>query len=311
MLLMKIYPMKKFTSLFLLILLFTNCDDGNIDTVQLNFEEQALQQCGEYVFYVLTTDRTESLVVSVSSTTNVLTNTAGSPQNFTINNTSNRVVYRLFGAPVTGASYFCSSIPPTEPQVLEEWTAPSGIVEISVALEEDDNDNVDADIEQINRDNLEMSPDTDGDGLPDYKDSDDNGDNVPTSVEARKNQDGTFVDTDEDGVADYLDDDDDGDGIPTRNEVDAVDDTDPTNNFVNVNGVNVARYLLADETTSVPVETYREHSFRQTFVNTIRIVGNFTLVNGNQEVKFDVEQYDFGSYNFAGNTITTTPAFNN
>lgn len=303
--------MKKFFALLLLALLFSNCDDGNIDTIQLNFEGQPVQQCGQYVFYVLSADRTEALAINVTSQTNVLTNVAGSPQNFTINNGTNRVVYRLFDAPVTGAEYFCNTIPPTEPGVLEEWTAPSGIVEISVALEEDDTDGVDADIELINRDNLAASPDTDGDGLPDYKDSDDDGDNVPTSVEAKKNPNGTFVDTDGDETPDYLDDDDDDDGVPTRNEVDEVDDTDPANNFVNVNGTNIPRYLLADETSGAVVETYRSHSFRQTFVNTIRIVGNFTLVNGNQEVKYDVEQFNFGTFNFQGNTITVTPDFNN
>lgn len=308
---MKIHLMKKFTALLLLALMFLNCDDGEIDTVQLNFQDQPVQQCGEYVFYVLSADRTEALIINVTSTTNVLTNTENSPQNFTINNGTNRVVYRLFDAPVTGAEYFCNTIPPTEPRVLEEWTAPSGIVEISVVLEEDDTDGVDADIELINRENLELSPDTDGDGLADYKDSDDDGDNVPSSVEARRDTDNTFVDTDGDATPDYLDDDDDGDGVPTRNEVDEVDDTDPTNNFVNVNGTNIPRYLLADETASVVVETYRSHSYRQTFVNTIRIVGNFTLVNGNQEVKFDVEEFDFGTYNFTGNSITVTPEFNN
>jgi outer membrane protein OmpA-like peptidoglycan-associated protein len=57
--------------------------------------------------------------------------------------------------------------------------------------------------------------DTDGDGIPDYLDEDDDGDGVPTAVEVPA---GNLIDTDGDGVPDYLDEDDDGDGVFTRFE---------------------------------------------------------------------------------------------
>jgi len=49
--------------------------------------------------------------------------------------------------------------------------------------------------------------DTDGDGVADYRDSDDDGDGVPTVLEVDINHDGQYdwVDTDRDGVQDYLD----------------------------------------------------------------------------------------------------------
>ncbi len=57
--------------------------------------------------------------------------------------------------------------------------------------------------------------DTDTDGRPDYLDPDDDGDGVPTMVETPG---GVLPDTDTDGRPDYLDVDDDGDGIPTATE---------------------------------------------------------------------------------------------
>jgi large repetitive protein len=55
--------------------------------------------------------------------------------------------------------------------------------------------------------------DTDGDGISDCKDIDDDGDGVPTIEE------GTNRDTDGDGVVDHLDEDDDGDGESTLDEI--------------------------------------------------------------------------------------------
>ncbi len=72
-------------------------------------------------------------------------------------------------------------------------------------------------------------PDTDGDGIPDYRDPDSDGDGIPDSVEAgasAKNC-GPPVDTDGDGIPDYRDTDSDNDGLP-----DAVEHkigTDPLN----------------------------------------------------------------------------------
>ena len=69
--------------------------------------------------------------------------------------------------------------------------------------------------------------DSDHDGTPDHLDKDDDNDGIPTAREqADPNGDGNpedAVDTDGDGVPDYLDKDDDGDGIPTAEEPDDLD----------------------------------------------------------------------------------------
>lgn len=53
--------------------------------------------------------------------------------------------------------------------------------------------------------------DTDGDGIPDLLDTDDDNDGMPTKEEGSQ-------DIDQDGLVNYLDTDDDGDGIPTNSE---------------------------------------------------------------------------------------------
>ncbi|MBX3011515.1 MAG: hypothetical protein KF832_08395 [Caldilineaceae bacterium] len=87
--------------------------------------------------------------------------------------------------------------------------------------------------------------DTDGDGIPDYQDADDDGDNVPTKQED-PNHDGdpTNDDTDGDGIPNYLDPDDDGDGIPSKDE-DANHDGNPTND--DSDGDGIPDYLDAND----------------------------------------------------------------
>jgi len=89
---------------------------------------------------------------------------------------------------------------------------------------------------------------TDGEGEPDYRDMDDDGDGLDT---AEENYDGdddpTDEDTDGDGIPDYLDPDDDGDGLDTVDENpdpngdgnpdDAIDtDGDGTPDYLDPNG---------------------------------------------------------------------------
>jgi hypothetical protein len=75
--------------------------------------------------------------------------------------------------------------------------------------------------------------DSDGDGLSDCQDADDDGDGVPTLEERG-------MDTDGDGVPNHLDDDDDGDGKPTRDEIFPP--------YPDVDGDLILDYLDADET---------------------------------------------------------------
>ena len=79
--------------------------------------------------------------------------------------------------------------------------------------------------------------DTDGDGLINALDDDDDGDQVPTIVEDYDGDlDPTTDDTDGNGVPDYLDIDDDGDGLLTFPTEDVDNDGDPTNDDTDNDG---------------------------------------------------------------------------
>jgi len=87
-----------------------------------------------------------------------------------------------------------------------------GVVVQSLETRDSDNDGVLDRAEDLNSDSNLENDDTDGDGLPNYRDADDDGDAILTSIER------TLGDTDGDQVLNYLDSDDDNDGVPTALE---------------------------------------------------------------------------------------------
>lgn len=70
-----------------------------------------------------------------------------------------------------------------------------------------DRDGIPSWMEDLNEDKILSNDDTDGNGFPNYADSDDDGDFIPTAEEIVINEDGsiTFPDSDGDGTPDYLD----------------------------------------------------------------------------------------------------------
>ena len=138
-----------------------------------------------------------------------------------------------------------------------EIITPSGVRDIDPSNNRDvvvdDDDGVPAADEDINGDGNLNNDDTDGDGMPNYLDTDDDNDGIPTRDEdTNHNGDPTdddadrdgvpnylesnTKDTDHDGITDWLDADDDGDGVPTRNE-DADGDGNPVNDDTDGDGI--------------------------------------------------------------------------
>jgi hypothetical protein len=108
-----------------------------------------------------------------------------------------------------------------------------------------DNDTVPTALEDPNNDTNLANDDTDGDGIPNYLDNDDDGDLILTNLEyvfPRANSQTTLSlgDTDNDNIPNYLDNDDDGDGVLTWRE-DYNADGNPANDDTNNNGI--ADYL--------------------------------------------------------------------
>jgi len=202
-------------------------------------------------------------------------------------------------------SYFCEAITPNV-NIITDSESTSGTVTVSTVLTEDDQDGIPAELEDINGNGDLEDDDSDNDGLPNYLDDDDDGDNVKTSAEkpnySASNGLTEAQDFDLDGVPDYLDTDDDGDGVLTRNEENETQDQNPTNDITdNTIGPD---YLNDQISTEIPATAYRIHTIKQTFTVSAEVLG-FSFPNLNQDV------LDFGTLSPSPTSQRTlTPDFN-
>jgi hypothetical protein len=267
-----------------------SCDDGDIITIELDFED-TFNSCGEtnLVLYKTKNDPSESLSLFISGVT--LDEILNVDENgifeatYTIS-TSSPFNYRTYSNTTLPSDLFCSDIPNSEVQITKDYESTSGSADITTILTEDDNDDVPAELDiDIDNDN-----DTDGDGILNFIDADDDGDNILTKNEnPDPNGDGNLSDaqdTDADGIPDYLDDDDDGDGVKTRDEENDSQDQNPANDITN-NEVG-ADYLNKDVSTIVPATLYREHTISRTFV--VRLV-----LRDIDITILAADEYDFGT----------------
>ena len=267
------------------VFLCISCDDGGITIESFDFDQATLNYCYQeqgYLFYVLNDAEIEAVLAQVTLDPTVLLNDG--VYSIVLNGSSKKVVYRIFDQSVT-QDYFCSAIPPTSPLIRDEYTADSGIVELTSNIDYDDFDG----LTQIQESPL--ATDTDEDGIPNYYDLDDDGDNVPTLFELDLfNTDGDNdpltnpLDTDGDGVPNYLDPDDDGDGILTINE-DSNGDLDPTND---ISDTEIgADYLNPEVAEGFNTLAYREHTYEVTSDLTV-ILRDLVLVRSGEEIIKDI-----------------------
>ena len=214
--------------------------------------------------------------------------------------TGSIVNYRGFDDSVT-SSYFCNPVPATSPGVVLEYIGTSGIARLISETTLDDFDGIDF----VNSDDLSQEGfgDFDGDGIPNYHDFDDDGDNVLTSQEIGEDPLNPR-DTDLDGMPDYLDPDDDNDGVLTINE-DIDQNLNPADDIATPGGL--PNYLDPDITTSVVIEAYKEHLYNRTSDGTI-IIDNLVLVSTQEQII--IQTYTLGVIEQIRNeTIVLTPEF--
>jgi hypothetical protein len=259
--------------------------------IQLDFDKN-LTLCGDsassnYILYDTKGDPFESLTLLFPNNAQVETifypEISGSTETMTINGNSVSFIYRTYtGDP---NNYICEDIPDANVSVIENYEAESGIANFISTFEDDDNDGVPT--------ALEFDGDTDGDGIPDFKDNDDDGDNVPTLNEKPDlNSDGDLSDaqdTDGDGIPDYLDTDDDNDGTLTYFE----DENNNGNLFDDLaTGAAVARFL--DDTVSEAFEAniVRENVFTRKFII------NVTLENIDLSI-LATDSFELGTFEFS------------
>ena len=269
---------------FFLSLFLQSCNDGDIIVTTFNFDTAELKSCGgigNYVFYKVNPDAQESLSLRINFNDSLYRELG--IREVVLDGTNNFVNYRTYDGAL-GNNYFCSSIPPTTPNVTVEYFAASGTAQIETIFVFDDFDGVPSE--------EEFNGDTDLDGIPNIYDEDDDGDNVSTALELDITDPfTTILDTDADGIPDYLDNDDDGDGVLTRNE-DANGDLNPRNDVTDPNVG--ADYLNPAVAVDYGINLYREHNY--TIIKSANIVlKNLVLVSGEETIT--IETLNMGTLN--------------
>lgn len=291
--------MRKLLFIFCIPALLINCNDGDIITIDLDFDDtfEFCEVNESVVFYKTKSDPSESLSIELDTTIEDLIELDDNNQvvpvdPFPINGSTNTFYYRSYSETLP-SSYFCEGITPNV-DIISNSESASGSVTVTTILTEDDNDGIPAAFEDANvdeDDDPSTNPtDTDSDGIPDYLDDDDDGDNVPTKSEnpnySTSNGLTEAQDFDLDGIPDYLDTDDDEDGVLTRDEENDTQDQDPTND-ITFNDVG-PDYKNDQVSTTVTATALREHTIKQTYTITINVT-DFSFPNLNQDA------LDFGT----------------
>jgi len=290
------------------LLSFYTCDDGDIITVEFDFDK-TLELCREgnidkfisgdnYVLYDTRNDPYESLILlfPYSTANEAIFNPteANTETELTVNGTSIIFNYRTYdGDP---SDLICQDIPGSETNILTDYSAASGArVNFLSTFTDDDGDGISSELENQDPNgdgDFEDAIDTDNDGIPDYLDEDDDNDNVKTSLEKPDvDGDGNIDDAlDTDGylIPNYLDNDDDEDGILTINE-DENGDSNLLNDYDETLPVQIARYLDSEAKESFTSGDLLPNSYSRTITVSIKLL-DFDL----ETIQSD--ELDFGTY---------------
>ncbi len=308
--------MKKIGIAFLILIGLTSCDDGDLIVTSFDFSDLQVRYCStvdnnetastNYIFYKINPETNEALAFRFSTEIPILEEI--SEVDIDLGQSSSSFVsYRLFNDAVD-SDYFCSDIPPAQPTVSEEYLSAEGDLSIVTQGDYNDNDGIDAEFELL----LNGSEDLDGDGIPNYYDFDDDGDNVPTNREGViLNEDGSInmelsQDTDNDGVPDFMDPDDDGDGILTINEANPEDGA--LNPFNTETDISIGPdFLNPNIAIDYNIEEYRQHTYvLENIVLTINLE-NLVFINDSGSETIRQESLFFGTLGASNQTITITP----
>jgi hypothetical protein len=219
---------------------------------------------------------------------------SGTTQDLIINENTIRFNYRTYnGDP---EDLLCEEIPNPGTTIVNDYEADAGAIARFVStFEDDDNDGIPSEFEgrgaQAADGTYPDAIDTDGDGLPNYIDEDDDNDNILTTAENANYNDITGLadalnsDIDieiangEPLLPNYLDNDDDGDGVLTRNEDTDDNGISPLNDFDESNGVNnVPRYLDPMATD----EFIQNESLATDYTRNVFVL--VTIINANIEI---------------------------
>ncbi|MBD0822893.1 hypothetical protein [Aestuariibaculum marinum] len=298
------------------LLTYSACDDGDVLDVEFDFDDEFSVCTGTngLVFYKTKNDPSESLSVRISEINSLSEILAVGDDNIFADTLSlsatNTFNYRTYSNTSLPSDLFCNDIPNSEVRILEDYEATSGYVIIRTELTEDDNDGIPAILEDRNGNGDLTDDDTDNDGIPNYLDADDDGDNILTKDEnPDPNGDNNLddaQDTDGDGIPDYLDNDDDGDGVLTRDEENESQDNNPANDITNPDAG--PDYLNPEVNTTVSATSYRAHNITKAYKVTLTVYDIDLRV-----ISFDVLEFGTLDDSEISNSLkseTLSPVFN-
>jgi len=309
--------MKKLV-VFLLAVIALSCDDGNVDIPEFNFSDAEIENCGDLVLYKINENETLIIELSNSATDENFFTTDWDNEEFTL--ASDAITYRTLDSK-PGSDYFCQNIPPTTPNIINEWIGSGELLIVDTFTTRDDEDGVSGILECNGND---PNGDEDGDNIPNYSDTTDDGNDGDASITDYTDTDENDIpdvyeiDSDNDTFPDYIDRDDDNDGILTKDE-DPNEDNDPTND--NTDGDALPNYLdndddgdgvpsieesitndddldtivdyLDSDTTTSDLRTITPNQYQEIYTTTFTIE-LLELTNANDNTKrFDV--FDFGT----------------
>ncbi len=266
--------MKRVILFVLISLLLSRCDDGDFDVPSFVFENN-IDDCGDssqLIVFNIGANDSEALILNINKS-NSNHDYFKTERTDTIT-LSDKIYYRVFNDVVT-SSYFCNNIPPPTPSIANEWIG-SGTVIIKNEIVNDDHDSVEE---------LDHDLDSDGDGIKNYLDKDDDNDGILTIDEINLDVDGnfeSFIDTDGDSIPNYLDNDDDNDGVLTINE------------FDNGTATTIADYLDATITDVQTARILNPNKYILTHTTTFRIE-DMSLVNDSGNA-INYTNYQYGVF---------------
>lgn len=121
--------MKKTLSIIALVFIINACDDGNLQIDNIDFEDVVAKKCDVKDVYYKIKD-SEILFIELPATTFTNDETPADTPN-TISITGDiKVTYRQYNDIVT-LENVCPTVPSATPNVIEEWRATSGTIEIT------------------------------------------------------------------------------------------------------------------------------------------------------------------------------------
>ena len=310
------------------LLFFVSCDDGDIVVSQFDFNiDDDIKFCysgeedDQTVFYNVNESNNEVIFLVLDGEFDFEEEFNSDDDNVSdkIDLNNNVVTYLKFNSfsDNDAEEYFCTAVTNNNKTIVRELNGEGGTLNIITKNTIDDDGDEDNDglkneqevyydgfakIDGLSIHELDEVDllDSDKDGIPNFRDDDDDNDNVPTSKElyikddegnenkTDENNDGIpdagYLDTDGDGNLDYLDTDDDGDGVITLMEFDPNDSS--LSPETNVNNGNVPFYLIFSEDPETGVLTEDDiitisNSYSTNF-ETIVKTANLTL-SGNSE----------------------------